>query len=131
MTYVPDGEPVIGAAGPASEAQTRLVAVGWLDPEFPYTRGDVPPEFVKALRALCRDGVNVTRGWHRCRFCPRPDAGTPSGGTVVPSAEGAFKVGHAEIRIDGPGGIRFAAPDMVVHTSRTTDTRLQRRSSSP
>ncbi|MEK6247834.1 MAG: hypothetical protein N2C12_06615 [Planctomycetales bacterium] len=51
--------------------QENLVAVGWLDPDFEYSQGDVDPDVVADL---CRLLVApwepcVTMGWHDCGFC--------------------------------------------------------------
>lgn len=111
MTHVPDGAPfALFGASP----EEGLIAVGWLDGDAPFPTGNVSAQFVAALRELCRHGVNRTRGYHRCTLCP-PSAGPgfPSP-TVVPSPDGDLHVGAAEIRVQADG-VRFAAPDMIIH----------------
>jgi hypothetical protein len=114
MTYVPDGAPFDLTFG-ADEIEPGLIAVGWLDADHEFPRGPVLPEFVERLKQLCRDGVNRTRGFHRCELCStREDAGRRPP-TVVRDAAGDFPVGGAEVRVDGPSGKRYAAPDMTIH----------------
>jgi hypothetical protein len=48
-----------------------LLAVGWLEPEESYSRGDPGEEFYKRLKELI-DGAwqpSHFRGWHSCRLC--------------------------------------------------------------
>jgi hypothetical protein len=110
MTYFKDGSPYSYLA----EFADGSVNVGWLDAAEAYPTGDVPPEFTRLLVELCRDSVNRTRGWHYCNLCPRPAEPVPPPITV-PSPDGDFPVGHGEIRVDGPDGVRYAAPDMLAH----------------
>lgn len=35
--------------------------------------------------------------------------------TFVSGPSGEFVVGHAEIRVQGPSGRRYASPDMIIH----------------
>src|SRR3954471_11041976 len=107
MTYIPDGAPF---ELPYSPAEDGLVAIGWLDGEVPFERGDVPRHFVDELRRICEHPVNLTRGLYGCMFCP----GRPTWVTV-PTATGEHVVGHGEIRVSGAGGTRYASPDMIIH----------------
>lgn len=113
MTYFADGSPYEYNAleGPA-------VNVGWLDQDFDFPKGPVPREFIAVLTELCRSGVLAMRGTHYCNLClPRQqwsgyESLTPA---KVESATGDFYVGNAEIRVAGPDGITFAAPNMIIH----------------
>jgi hypothetical protein len=70
------------------------VAVGWLEPEFPYPRGAVPPAFAARLREFARrwgESVEaleggVAMGYHTCGFCGKAHGsgtfGVPSGDTL-------------------------------------------------
>jgi hypothetical protein len=90
----------------------EAVNIGWLDGSMPFDTGQVPAAFVERLVELCGQyGVHRTRGWHACTLCP-PDAAYP---TMVHTATGAYPVGSAEIRVEGLDGIRYAAPNMIVH----------------
>jgi hypothetical protein len=113
MTYVHDGDAFTSTFG--GQLEPGLIAVGWLDAGVPYQRGDVPREFVERLRERCRNGINRTRGFHRCPLCARSAQPDLPPTTTVASASGNFVVGGAEIRVDGPSGARYASPDMVIH----------------
>jgi len=114
MTFVRDGEPFNLVVG--DEPGGGLVAVGWLDASESFNQGPVPPAFVERLRRICREQtVNRSRGWHRCNLCPRDISPGLPRPTTVASPEGEFTVGGAEIRISGPSGKGYAAPDMVIH----------------
>lgn len=56
------------------------------------------------------------RGWHACPLCPR-SAGTDPVPypLVISDPRGDFPVGHGEIRVLGPSGRRYAAPEMIIH----------------
>jgi hypothetical protein len=70
------------------------LAVGWLEPEFPYTQGTVVPEFAARLGEFTRrwfdsiEALNggVAMGYHTCRFCHRAHGsgtfGVPAGDTL-------------------------------------------------
>ena len=114
MTYYEDGS----GYRYLPELVDGSVNIGWLDVSADFTRGDVPDEFVERLVELCRDPVNLTRGWHRCNLCPPPRELAPPEPVMVSSPRGDYPVGHGEIRVEGPNGIRYAAPDMIVHYVR-------------
>lgn len=114
MTYVQDGDPFVLTFG-ADEVEPGFLAIGWLDEAQPFARGAVSPEFVQRLRQLCRNGINRTRGFHRCNLCPAQEGGAMRAPTVVRDASGEYFVGSAEIRVTTPSGARYAAPDMIIH----------------
>lgn len=78
-------------------------AVGWLSSSQPFSRGEVPAEFVSRLRALCDDwGASpdvlwwpAAAGSHECEFCRDFRA---SGNLGVPMGE-----------------LLFVAPQMICH----------------
>jgi hypothetical protein len=78
-------------------------AVGWLAASVSYATGDVPPEFVRKLRALATQwGLStVALGWpvaggpHTCEMCGRVQA---SGNFGVPG-----------------GDVLYVAPEMIAH----------------
>jgi hypothetical protein len=110
MTYFEDGS----RYSYLSEFEDGSVNVGWLDAAEPYATGEVPAGFIDRLVDLCRNPVNRTRGWHYCDLCPRPAEPMPPPITVKSDA-GEFPVGFGEIRVEGRNGVRYAAPDMIVH----------------
>jgi hypothetical protein len=81
------------------------LAVGWLEPEHPYTRGVVPPAFVARLREFARRwgdsiealGTGVVMGYHTCGFCGKAwgsgTFGVPAGGhhVLVPGVGRALR----------------------------------------
>ena len=64
------------------------------------------------LVELSRSPVNQMRGYHRCNLCDADDACHPA--EVVWEGE-VHVVGSAEIRVIGADGVRYAAPNMILH----------------
>lgn len=112
MTYFTDGSPYSFLE---THEPRPLINVGWLSAEHPYPTGVVPEELVAKLGRLCRNGVRRTRGLHRCEFCARPEGVALRPPISARDDEGQFIVGGAEIRVVGPAGVTFAAPDMIIH----------------
>ena len=112
MTYFADGSPYsfleTNEPGP-------LVNVGWLSAEHPYASGAIPEELAVKLAGLCRNGVQRTRGFHRCEFCAKPDGLSWTPPISARDDEGEFIVGAAEIRVSDAAGVTFAGPDMIIH----------------
>jgi hypothetical protein len=86
MTYFPDlGRSSYVAAG------AHVRAVGWLHPDHPFTKGEVPAEFLDRLKEFqsrpsgrdlfCFPGSG---GLHCCEFCGRVHGG---GNVAIPSGE--------------------------------------------
>jgi hypothetical protein len=95
------------------------INVGWLDADQPFSVGEVWPGVVEALVLLCREGVRRTRGVHRCPLClVEIGQDWPPRSNVIADDRGEYLVGSAEIRVAGPGGVTYAAPDLVVHYVR-------------
>ncbi len=112
MTYFPDGSKY---AYLPDDADGPIVNMGWLDSRHDYPVGASAPELIRALRVLCRYGVNRTRGYHPCELCQGDGDDSWMTGTTVGDARSGFVVGGAEIRVAGEGGTVFASPDMIVH----------------
>jgi hypothetical protein len=98
MSFFPDmGRETLVAAG------DHVRAVGWLHPDHPYTKGEVPAEFLARLKELAvRSSASAEAlcfvafgGPHTCELCGRAQG---SGNFGVPS-----------------GDLLFVAPEMVVH----------------
>jgi hypothetical protein len=78
-------------------------AVGWLDPDHPYTKGEVPTDFLSRLKEFtARSGQSAEAlyfgafwGFHTCEFCNQAHGINNFG---VPSDD-----------------LLFVAPEMVVH----------------
>jgi hypothetical protein len=81
-----------------------VLNVGWLDVEFPYLQGVAPPEFLRELQQLCERPIHLHRGFHVCQFC-----------AAQPYTPESIHRGNGQIRVEGQGGIFYAAPTMVYH----------------
>lgn len=92
---------------PHTYTQTGLpnaLNIGWLDAAFPFTQGDVSPDFLQALRILCDKPLQLHRGFHECQFCPKQ-----------PYTKELIRCGNGQIRVAGEDGIVFIAPTMIYH----------------
>ena len=89
----------------------KLLAVGWLDQEFPYPKGDVDEKFVAKLVELL---VNVWQpcvfmGLHDCQFCRF--SGGPS----------TFEFKNTTVLMKGSNlfvpalGFIYVAPSLILH----------------
>jgi hypothetical protein len=84
-------------------AGDHVRAIGWLHPDHPYTKGEVPAEFLSLLKEFtARSSVSAETlyfgafgGFHTCEFCGR--------------AHGIGNFGVPR------GDLLFVAPEMVVH----------------
>ena len=79
MTYFPD----LGTRTYVGDGE-RFRAIGWLNPEHSYNRGDVPSEFVDRLKAFVEhQHLSITFPWliscglHECEFCKGAMGGGP------------------------------------------------------
>ena len=101
MSYFPDLSPyTYGKYIPDCGA----VNVGWLDVGYDYPQGDVPPEFVERLWALCGLPVHMSRGIDNCHLCR-----TLHEVLLVERAGESLVPGSAEIRAFGSDGAIYAA----------------------
>jgi hypothetical protein len=84
-------------------AGDHVRAIGWLHPDHPYTKGEVPAEFLVRLKQFAAQSGSSAEalyfgafgGFHTCEFCGRA---LGIGNFGVPS-----------------GDLLFVAPKMVVH----------------
>jgi hypothetical protein len=86
----------------------NLTNVGWLDLLKPYPKGKIDEQLLDKIFFLCSSPVNKTRGWHRCPFCGEFPV-------IVRRNEKELVLGDAEIRLQGEGGVQFAAPTLIYH----------------
>jgi nucleoside phosphorylase len=107
MAYIADLQPYTYDPAHRKQPDKKLLAVGWLDPSFGFTRGDVGPEIIKKLTALKRRPVNLTRGFHMCPYCTYEG---PRNAFTYPA-----RGGNGEIRVKGENGIVYAAPVLICH----------------
>jgi hypothetical protein len=106
MSYFPDmGCESLVASG------DHIRAIGWLHPDYTYTKGEVPAQFLARLKAfVSRSGDSAEAlyfgafgGFHTCEFCGQAHG---IGNFGVPS-----------------GDLLFVAPEMVVHYIEQHDYR--------
>ena len=79
------------------------LAVGWLHPDYPYSRGAVPVDFLGRLDAflarsyesICALNWGAKGGYHTCEFCGK------AWGTGIVGVLG--------------GGMLFCVPKMIAH----------------
>lgn len=116
MTYYADLTPygyIREGTGPC------VYNVGWLDGAHPYPQGSLPPEFVAHLWAFCRRPLYGTRGIHICELCA-----THAEEMFMVERDGEqLLLGTAEIRVLGPAGRVYAAPDLIYHYVTVHDYR--------
>lgn len=91
--------------------ENKLLAVGWLDRDFDYTRGEVDPDVVANLCDMLVSPWEpaVTMGWHDCPFCRFSDGPrqfTYNGVTV--------NLGVSNVFVPADGCI-YIAPSLVLH----------------
>ncbi len=87
----------------AGASSVPTLNVGWLEKGHLFPSGVLPAAAVERLRQLVEFGAtNATRGMHFCDICPAAN-----------DDSGAW--GHAEIRVVGADGTRYAAPTLIHH----------------
>jgi len=109
VTYFADLAPY--SYSPVPGSFPKLLHVGWLEAGHAVPAGAVDAESTDRLARLCAYAkVAVTRGRYRCHLpqCPTPFA------TVVVDGDD-IGLGAAEIWLPGPGGVWYAAPDLIYH----------------
>ena len=93
---------------PAPQTLPDVENVGWLDLEHPFSQMPSNESFLNKLRALIeREGVNVTRGTHKCQFCMEND---------VRLGNRLILLGHTEVWVPSSSrDIIFASPSLIYH----------------
>lgn len=108
--HLADGSPVPNADGVPCES---VVAIGWLDPQFPFPTGQVTERALDAIGQCCLRPSRKTRGYHTCKFC----SDSPLWGIEVCIRGFDIRLGSAEVQVDGRDCI-FVAPDLIYHYVR-------------
>jgi hypothetical protein len=121
MTYIPDLTPCTYFH---VDPEDRLLAVGWLERDQPYTKGDVDPEFTRALAALlCHPPWTrfSFRGFHDCNWRHSDQAAESSLSALLGALLGPT---HAHL-LSGHRGIYnlfvpgnkcvYVAPELILH----------------
>jgi len=105
--YYPDLSPY---PDESSEEGHPTLSIGWLSAKRPYNRGEVSASFAERLWIFCCNPFFYTLGYHNCPFCQ----GT-SFGILAQCGKEERRLGSAEIRVIGRGGVVYAAPDLIYH----------------
>ena len=108
MTYFSDLSPYAYLLG---ETNPPTLNVGWLDSKHTYLQGETSEEFTERLWCFCRRQVAVMRGFHFCEFCHE----SPADAALHWRGGERLLLGSAEIRVFGPNGVVYAAPNMIYH----------------
>ncbi len=104
MTYFAD----LSAYAYVAPSVAGVRNVGWLDGNHAFPTGAHPPQRLDAIWAYCGIIVFPTRGLHDCPFCSSPSR------TFARHHE-RLLLGSGEIRVFGPKGVAFAAPNLIYH----------------
>lgn len=101
------------------ENEPPALNIGWLDISVPFPKGEASKEFIERLKSLIQNRTNQTRGFQICGFCEGLDIGidenTPFDTELYAQCHSDGRYSSAEIRVQGPDGIWYAAPRMIAH----------------
>jgi hypothetical protein len=113
MSYFPDLSPYSYTDGVPADVggSFEMVNVGWLDSAHAFPIGKVSIQFANALISSAFQRTNLTRGYHECEFCDQesPIRISKPGGTQH------SVLGMSEIAVEGPDGVIYMAPTLIVH----------------
>lgn len=102
----------------SQEPTEKLVAAGWLDPDHPYTRGQLSNRTFERLCAMFEDPFDVWmyRGPHDCGFC------NIEGGSTIECGGRAIRVGTANLFVPSvsPSCV-FVMPSLAIHYIQAHD----------
>lgn len=89
-------------------------AVGWLDDQHDFPRGNVSDEFMARLWEFCREPIMCYMGFHNCDFCTDSKDGF---GVLAERNGKKFRLGSTTmIVLDGfTANIAYVSPDMIYH----------------
>lgn len=92
--------------------QEKLIAIGWLNANYPFTHGTVQQNFVERLELFCSNPLLQTFGVRFCTLCGKEDVVK----VALSSGNEIFLYGANEIRIPSVSGDKiYAAPDLILH----------------
>jgi hypothetical protein len=105
MPYFPDLTPY----EMRNDTEGPALNIGWLDKEHAFNQGPVDEDICERIKQKCLfERVRLTRGWHQCPLCLRPQFGTPVAGEKA-------LLGDAEIRVKGADSKVYTAPNLIYH----------------
>ena len=115
MAYFEDLTPYIYNQ---TEADERILNIGWLSQENSFPTGKVDKATLHELAKLVEKPLNLFRGFHDCEFCPP---------RIYEAVEGQFvgrtirdcPNGSGEIRVKGKSGLIYVAPTLITHYIET------------
>lgn len=97
---------------PASFGQWS--AFGWLGTDHDYTDGYTPETFIQTLEAAATAPAFVTRGFHRCPYCPTSPGSF--GPTEYQTHDGKYlQLGSACLKVTDQQHRVWLAPNLVLH----------------
>ena len=93
------------------QQQPRLLAIGWLDPGHPYSRGPIPSELFESLAQLAVHPWQpvVAAGLHSCPFCV-----FTGGPTSIRVADASVQLGMNNIFVPAADAV-YVTPSLVLH----------------
>ena len=106
--YLPDLE-----IYPSGEHRSKLTAkaVGWLDANHPYPKGNSTDIFVQNLWHRCKNPPIKHFGYHVCGLCGHDEN---NWGIRIDNGQEQFDVGNGDIIVFGQEDI-YVAPNMIYH----------------
>jgi hypothetical protein len=110
--HIPDLTPY---SSHGSEDESRLISVGWLDPEHDFNTGEVGHELVRKLADLLVNPWQpaIVMGFHQCGFCRL--SGGPTSFRIRNLASGPeVSMGLANLWLPA-NGFLYVAPSLILH----------------
>lgn len=109
MTYFADLAPLTYLGRCRGDAR----AVGWLEADHDFRRGDVAPAVVTALESLLLHtwAPVETSGWHDCSLCGRQ----PEDGPITRQIAGSHEVLGVRNLLVPAGQVIYGAPSLILH----------------
>lgn len=109
MTYYPD----LSTYARIGSGNRKALAVGWLEADHDYARGDVPPDLIAALEHLYTHGWEpfCAAGWHDCSLCGRQ----LTDGPLMRDIAGRPQMLGAKNLFVPAGDTVYVAPSLIIH----------------
>jgi hypothetical protein len=102
------------------EPWKNFIAIGWLEPDYPYSLGTVTENLLSKLVQLCINPVQVRSvgylcGRHRCGFCPNDGM---LNYRPYEEAGNRINFGQQSLFVPGLNGLVYIAPTTILHYIR-------------
>lgn len=95
--------------------ETELLAVGWLDTNSTFVRGEVSTEFINKLWSFIKNPRISTLGRHYCDFC-----GDYSRATIAEYQDEKRMLGSSHTYVLGNKSV-YLIPDLIFHYVQNHD----------